>query len=256
MRTATFIFLGCLIVLALRGSPSGEPKRANQDGTCVECHRKVSGVPYLQHNLADWESSAHAKWGVSCQSCHGGDARAKDQAKAHKGMLPSTDEKSRVYYTSIPGTCGACHDRELQAFQRSAHFRELRNSGRGPNCVTCHGSMANIVLSPQDMERTCTLCHRRPTLAYATLLSLNNAGGALKRLAAAIAEARDHGVAAEPQERERRAAVEIHARSLEDWHTFKMSSVLSQSQEVTKRAANAANELAIKRQAPDGTQHP
>jgi hypothetical protein len=247
MRTAAFILLGCMIVLALRGQPAGEPKPPSAGGSCVECHRNVQGVPYLLHNLADWELSAHAKWGVGCQSCHGGDAAAKEKAQAHKGMLPSTDEKSRVYYTAIPATCGSCHDRELQAFQRSAHFRELQSTGRGPNCVTCHGAMANVVMSPQEMERTCTLCHRRPTLAYATLLSLNNASAGLKRLAAAITEARAQGVAAEPQEKERRDAAEIHARSLEDWHTFKMSAVLSQSQEVTKRAANAANELAIKR---------
>lgn len=251
MRIAALILVGFMLVFVLRGQPAGEPKAPA--GSCVECHRKVPGVPYLQHNLADWEGSAHARWDVACQSCHGGDAAAADKERAHAGMLPSTDKNSRVYYTAIPATCGACHEREFKAFQRSAHWKELHRSGRGPNCVTCHGSMANVVLSPQELERTCTLCHRRPTLAYATLLSLNNAGSALKRLSAALAQAKARGVDAARQEQEHHAAAQIHARALEDWHTFKMPAVLSQSQEVTKRAVDAANELGMKTPPPDGT---
>ena len=251
MRRLTAVLVGLALVAVVVRRPSGEPQKPAL-GSCVECHRKSQGVAYLQHNLEDWEGSRHAALGVTCQACHGGDPAAAEKGKAHRGMLPSTDVHSRVYYTAIPATCGACHEREYRAFQKSAHYRELQNSGKGPNCVTCHGSMANVVLSPSDLERTCTICHRRPTLAYATLLSLNNAGRALKRLTEELATARAKGVDAAQQEQERREAATLHGRALEDWHTFKMSNVLTESQDVTKRAIDASNELGLK--LPDGSQ--
>jgi len=216
--------------------------------SCVECHRSTAGVSYLKHDFADWEHSVHANAGVRCEACHGGNPAAPDKAQAHTGLKPSTDPASPVYFNRIPATCGECHQAEYKAFQKSAHFKELERSGRGPNCVTCHGSMANHILSPRDLETSCSLCHQKPTQAAATMLSLQQAASSVKRLEVALAQAKNRHVSVAPQEQTYRelALLEEHAR--QDWHTFKMADVLKTSHEIAQRATNAVNEVHLKEQ--------
>src|ERR1019366_2504565 len=174
----------------------------------------------LEHDFADWSQSVHAKAGISCEACHGGNPLAKDAAEAHKGLKPSTDPMSPVYFTHIPATCGTCHAAEFKAFQKSAHFKELESSGRGPNCVSCHGSMANRILAPRDLELTCNLCHRKPTQASATMMAMGNAGTSLDRLKKMLDEARARHVDIASQEKAYTEAMALYHRALADWHTF------------------------------------
>ena len=221
---------------------------ADSPSSCVTCHRTVAGVKYLEHDFADWSQSVHAKAGISCEACHGGNPLAKDAAEAHKGLKPSTDPMSPVYFTHIPATCGTCHAAEFKAFQKSAHFKELESSGRGPNCVSCHGSMANRILAPRDLELTCNLCHRKPTQASATMMAMGNAGTSLDRLKKMLDEARARHVDIASQEKAYTEAMALYHRALEDWHTFKMIEVLKTSQDITKRANTAMNEVRLKEQ--------
>ena len=216
------------------------------DSTCVKCHESATAVQYIEHNFADWKKSPHAKAGISCEACHGGDAAQADEAAAHKGMLHSTDSKSPLYFTRIPETCGACHAAEAQAFGRSRHSQELKRTGRGPNCVTCHGSMANHVLAPRELEMTCTLCHRRPTQAYATLMSLNTASQALQRLGKEIEKASAAGVDAKAQRESLARAQAAYRDAVVDWHTFEMDAVLRASQSAARKANTAISELELK----------
>lgn len=234
------VFISAALVLDAFGS--------DRNSSCIACHRTIEGVSYLEHNLIDWEHSVHAKAGVNCEACHGGNPLQKDKEAAHAGLKPSTDPDSPVYFTRIPATCGACHQAEYKAFQKSAHYRQLERSGRGPNCVSCHGSMANHVLAPRDLEMSCILCHQQPTKARATILALTHAGSSLKRLERALTEARAKRVDVATQERAYRDARELHRRALEDWHTFRLSEVLKSSQEVTRQAATALNEVRLKEQ--------
>lgn len=216
--------------------------------SCISCHKTITGVNYLEHDFADWEQSIHAKAGVTCEACHGGNPSTKDAAQAHKGLKPSTNPASPVYFTHVPATCGACHQAEFRAFQKSAHFKELERAGRGPNCVTCHGSMANHILASRDLEASCNLCHKQPTQAFATMMSLNNASISVTRLAKALDEARAKhvNIASQEQAYQEIKDLDLHAR--EDWHTFKMPQVLKTSQEITKRVNTAINELKLKEQ--------
>lgn len=245
------MLLGLLLgVLAGTGAAAGDVPPAAQagGGSCIDCHRAVEAVAYIEHNFEDWEKSVHARAGVSCDACHGGDPAKADKAGAHAGMKPSTDKSSPLYFTRVPASCGKCHEAEGAAFRKSAHHRELQRTGRGPNCVTCHGAMANFVLGPRDLERTCTLCHRRPTQAYATLLSLTSVSAALKRLESSLAEAKAAKVDAAPQQAAYDEALRDYRKALEAWHTFDMKTVLQTSRELTKRARVALNELELKRQ--------
>lgn len=214
--------------------------------SCVTCHEGAASVPYLEHNFTDWAKSRHAIAGVSCAACHGGAESETDKSAAHKGVRPSSDPKSPVYFTSVPGTCGACHAREASAFKASRHWSELKGTGRGPNCVTCHGSMANHVLAPRELELTCTLCHRRPTRAYATLMSLGHAARSLEKLKAAVERSKGQGLDPAAQERALAAAGELQAGAVVDWHTFDMPGVLKTSREVSRQTLNALHELKLK----------
>jgi hypothetical protein len=221
---------------------------ADGGNSCVTCHRTISGVNYLEHNFADWTQSVHAKAGVTCEACHGGNPSAPDVQGAHKNLKPSTDKASPVYFTHIPATCGTCHQAEYKAFQKSAHYHELERSGRGPNCVTCHGSMANHILAPRDMDESCNLCHKEPTQAFATMMALNNAAHSVARLAKALEDARGKGIQTTSQEQVYQDIKTLDGRAREDWHTFKMPQVLNTSQEITKRVNVAINELKLKEQ--------
>ena len=246
-----FLFALAAVSLAWVAATRGWAATVRADSSCVACHESAVGVPYLEHNLADWKKSPHAKAAITCEACHGGDATKTEKAAAHAGMLPSTDPKSRVYFTGIPETCGACHAAEAAAFRKSRHSAELKSSGRGPNCVTCHGSMANHVLAPRELEMTCTLCHRRPTQAYATLLSLDTAGQAIGRLSKKIDRASASGVDVRAQQESLARAKAAYRSAVVDWHTFKMEAVLKASQEAAKQANTASRDLELKEKLHD-----
>lgn len=243
-RALTLACAAALIPARLSGAAS----------TCVSCHESAGTVAYLEHDFSDWKASPHAKAGIACEACHGGDATKADKAASHRGMLPSSRSESRVYFTRVPATCGSCHGAERAAFAKSRHAAELKRTGKGPNCVTCHGSMANHVLAPRELERTCTLCHRKPTRAYATLLSLNTSARAIKRLEAELQRAAKAGLETKPQEGARARAKAGYRGALVDWHTFRMDSVLKASQEAAREANVAVRELEMKEDNAGGSE--
>jgi hypothetical protein len=149
--------LAAAVVAAFSGASGGPPQGATNH--CVSCHERLSATTAGGHSFLDWRRSPHGQGGVTCEKCHGGDPTQTDQQAAHRGVSSSREASSKVYYTNIPATCGACHTRELGFFKQSRHYAQLETSGRGPNCVTCHGSMATHVLAPDEMEQTCSACH-------------------------------------------------------------------------------------------------
>lgn len=217
------------------------PAPAASADNCIDCHRKAVLPLDREHDYKQWEKSAHAKAGISCHNCHGGDPKLTG-AEAHKGVLPSSDPASPIYFTKVPDTCGACHADELKAFKQSEHHKELMRSGKGPNCVTCHGSMANSVMTPQQMETTCSLCHRKPTGASSTLMAVNKASGAEKKYAGLAAASTD------PMVKEKTDALAAERKALlQDWHTFKLADALKKAQALTKEAIAAVKALTAKK---------
>lgn len=241
MRTASIIVLSAALLAAAAGAGAADKT------SCVECHRGVKTGVVASHNFADWKKSAHARAGVSCEACHGGDASAKDKAGAHKGVLRSSDAASRIYFTRIPETCGSCHAAEFDAFRQSAHFKELESSGKGPNCVTCHGSMANVVLGPRELEHTCALCHRQPTQAFGARLQLDVTASMVAGLAAELKRAKASGAPdLAPQEKAYRDIVDLERATSVKWHTFKMADVIASDLELKRRVTALRGELRLK----------
>jgi len=176
---------------------------------------------------------------VSCSDCHGGHPEADNPDQAHRGILSSTKSESPLYFTNIPDTCGKCHTGVLQQFKKSAHYHELKKSGKGPNCLTCHGSMATWVLKPDQMEQTCSVCHRKPVQAQAALMSLRLARSSIEKV-----EDSNPGAKNDPKfldlKKELGAAEQM-------WHSFNMSDVLESSRKLTKRAHELGVDMKLKK---------
>jgi hypothetical protein len=209
----------------------------------VSCHERLPASTAGGHSFQDWRASPHGRAGATCDQCHGGDPAAAEREAAHRGVYSSRESRSRVYYTRIPATCGSCHQQELGFFSRSRHYTQLVTTGRGPNCVTCHGSMAIRVLSPGEMEATCSACHnaeRRvpammPVSARYLLVLLQQVDFGI-RMTEALAARSPQGRVRDAADRQLREARSTMRNARQGWHSFDLNLV----EETLLRAADGA----------------
>ncbi|MGD0992961.1 MAG: multiheme c-type cytochrome [Gemmatimonadales bacterium] len=225
------VFSGVLVVAFALGVPVRPAEAQRPRNTCVACHSLQSGNTEGGHGFAAWKSSPHAAAGVTCEACHGGNPAAADPAEAHQGVKRSSDQASRVYFTRVPETCGRCHAAEAAYFRSSIHSARLQSDGHGPNCVTCHGSMATRILTPDSVLITCSACHAPGGVApvgksreAAQVLALVRAENILFDIvSAAVSSSRSAPGAAKARilldnsERHLLAAAEV-------WHSFRLDS--------------------------------
>ena len=149
---ATARKLGYLAVGAFWLLAPSAPSQAADTNHCVECHEKEALPISLGHSFPEWRGSSHAKAGVSCEKCHGGDPKKSDPGTAHEGVLPASDAKSLVSSERVAAMCGSCHETEYKAFQSTVHA-EPDDEDRA-TCLTCHGSMATSLPTP-GVSRGC-----------------------------------------------------------------------------------------------------
>lgn len=226
MKNALPIFL-CLVVLLF--SAGG----AAAENGCVVCHQKQKEASRAGHNFSDWKQSPHAARGIACEACHGGNPGTTDPVKAHQGVVPSTDKKSSVYFQNVAETCGKCHPAEYEEFRKSAHYRMLKNTGKGPNCLTCHGAMAIRVLQYNDLEKTCSLCHGKPQKAATALSMLHSVKRSLE-----LYEKNS------PREGEKIKMFRKRYQTLQEkWHSFDIEDVTEQAEKLIKDLTQAEKQL-------------
>ncbi len=233
-----------LLLAALLMPPQGAQATGEQN-PCVTCHEKLPEPVAAAHSFADWRASAHGGV-VTCDRCHGGDTTATEQQAAHRDIYPSRDHRSNVYSTRVPATCGACHQQELGYFTESRHSSQLETTGRGPSCVTCHGSMAIRVLSPEELDAACSPCH--PPVQGVAPAMLGSARRLLgvARQTDSVMRGVDARLAQTPEQRRRDAATrylrqarDAMQRAQQGWHAFDMAlmeDALSQSARFARRA--------------------
>lgn len=213
---------------------------------CVTCHERLPATTAGGHSFQDWRASPHGRAGATCDKCHGGDPNATERQAAHRGVYTSRESRSKVYYTRIPATCGSCHQQELDFFSHSRHYNQLVTTGRGPNCVTCHGSMAIRVLSPSEMETTCTACHNAergvpstaPVSARYLLVLLQQVDFGI-RVTETLTGRAPEGRSRDAATGQLRQARETMQRARQGWHSFDLNLVeetLLQAAEGARRA--------------------
>ena len=205
------------------------------DNTCVACHSGLPGSSFVGVKSHSWRGSIHQKRGVTCDKCHGGNPRAPEQKAAHQGVLGSSDSQSTVYFKNIPATCGKCHGAEFYKFGQSLHYKMLESTGKGPDCVTCHGSMVNSILTPDTIAALCEQCHNDrmgifpyiPQKAKAVLLLLRESTALLDADAKRYRPA--EGTAKARHLRDARTS--LHSART-DWHKFDLDTVTGHLQEM------------------------
>jgi len=180
--------LGVVLVLASLGFSSSAQSAEN---TCISCHEQpdfYAQYPKLHEYYQQYLVSPHQKAGVTCDVCHGGNARASTMKNAHVGVLPMSDSASTVYYQKQPKTCGQCHKDKQEQFIQSKHYAALMEHRAAPTCTTCHPAMSERPDLRSIVLNACSNCHKEgnsqdlPLIAgqaESVFSQLNIAGGLL-----------------------------------------------------------------------------
>ncbi|MGE5235584.1 MAG: TSUP family transporter [Acidobacteriota bacterium] len=116
-------------------------------------------------NAAAPLAGVHA--GLACRECHGTDA-----------TLSRFDPASPLSRPRVASTCGACHEKERDAYAISSHSQALaKGNGSAPTCVSCHGAHNILAVSntaasvaPGNLARTCGDCHEDPAILRGSAL--------------------------------------------------------------------------------------
>jgi nitrate/TMAO reductase-like tetraheme cytochrome c subunit len=150
------IFMRCLLSFFLvLAFATGATAAGSNEPVCIQCHDSEMMKPALRKIPGEWRQSWHYQNGVACNDCHGG-----DPTDAAMAMSPQRGFVGAPKYQAVPEFCGRCHIGILKNYLESGHGKALKASGRGPNCVTCHGSHG-IQKASIDIinEQRCTQCH-------------------------------------------------------------------------------------------------
>jgi len=162
--------------------PGSPVNRKNIPLTCSGCHQKEQSIlgflskadkSYLDsvHGLS-FQKGTDTKAAV-CSDCHG----AHDINKA-------TNRSSKLYWATIPNTCGQCHKKEYEQYSRGIHGQALAAGSRDtPVCTDCHGEhnndavkQASSRVSSANIPQTCGQCHSAQRINTKYSLSSNVLG--------------------------------------------------------------------------------
>ena len=179
------------ILLAL---PAFAETDAWQDeGTCVTCH-EVEPSESLAISVPEWRESIHAEHLVSCDACHGGDARLED---ADDSMSEEAGFLDNPSWTEMADYCGVCHEAAAEHFTAGRFGRAIREGVRVATCATCHMQDGHrIVASVPEQIVTAQTCPGCPSVADADhwLHILRRTRAADETLLASIAAVEAQGI--------------------------------------------------------------
>jgi hydroxylamine dehydrogenase len=183
-----------LIFIAATSLHAQTPQISKEGKACLECH--ASTTPGI---VEQWQTSAHAKKGVDCYSCHQADP--KDPATFdHNGY--------KIAVIVTPNYCARCHAAEAKQFEKSHHaaaaqfigsldnmLGEIVEGGPAANngCRQCHGSDVKYLgdgrfdpatwpnsgigrVNPDGSKGTCAACHGRHSFSSALARQPENCG--------------------------------------------------------------------------------
>ncbi len=154
-------------MLAVLAWAAGDAKSAVDQ--CLECHASRKG---RRGNAGrEFRDDIHAKSGLTCAICHGGDPNEEDGDKA---MDPKKGYRGVPKRSEIPQLCGRCHsDGALMRtynptqYWTSVHGQRLRAGDMNVAvCSDCHtphsirpGSSPLSSVYPLEIPATCARCH-------------------------------------------------------------------------------------------------
>ncbi len=107
-----------------------------------------------------WNYSPHQLAGVSCEHCHGGDSEAMDKQKAHQDCFFGDESKEMTSPRNINKVCGDCHEDVYEAFQKSNHFKSVKEEALRPHCGNCHYGQEGRIINHSQIGDFCRNCHK------------------------------------------------------------------------------------------------
>jgi cytochrome b6 len=157
-----------------------------RETSCIQCHRdpELFSREQVEAIVGRFQDGVHARAGLSCHDCHGGnpDLRLADDMDAAMDPAFATNPYLGVPdRTQIPGYCGRCHSdpnfmRRYRPEARIDQEREYWTSHHGlglkegktdvATCVDCHGvhgiygpTNPESPVYPTQVAETCNACH-------------------------------------------------------------------------------------------------
>ena len=116
--------------------------------SCLDCHAALPDP--LGVTEEKFSQDIHAQKGLTCASCHGGDATSLDPEKA---MSKKAGWKGKIERKQIPQLCGSCHS-------DAAYIRQFNPSLRTDQLAQYHTSIHGKRLAAGDTKvAVCTDCH-------------------------------------------------------------------------------------------------
>jgi hypothetical protein len=166
-------------------SPESRTERIDAETSCVICHSDPAAFePEELDMVGAVAKGVHAKAGLSCQDCHGGNpdpALADDEESAMDEGHTQNPFLGAPRRETIPDLCGRCHADatymkgfrpdlrvdQLQEYRTSRHGELLaQGDPRVATCVDCHGAHGILAPSapespvyPTQVAKTCAHCH-------------------------------------------------------------------------------------------------
>ncbi|HVB34825.1 MAG TPA: cytochrome c3 family protein [Patescibacteria group bacterium] len=172
-RLGWFPILACL-AFCLAFLPGAGAQTAPD--SCLACHSRLD--PPLEVNPEAFAKGIHAQNGLTCVSCHGGDATSSDMARA---MSPAAGFKGHIGRKQIPALCASCHSNatymrrfnpslrtdQFSQYQTSVHGQLLaKGDAKVAVCTDCHGlhdirapTDPRSSVYPLNVAKTCAACH-------------------------------------------------------------------------------------------------
>ncbi len=162
------LLCGAAVSVPVRGRNLPTPPKATApNSVCAECHEQETKTKQSAHAPVPC-SGCHLKHEEyphpedapkpQCRNCHAesvsrfersehaaqikrGNQMAPDCASCHGDVHEVKSGRTAEFHTSVPDTCGMCHDKVAAEFNASVHGKALAGGVRAaPDCTDCHGS--------------------------------------------------------------------------------------------------------------------
>jgi hypothetical protein len=144
--------------------------------SCLDCHSAQPGR--LEVTPEKFSQDIHAQKGLTCVSCHGGDASSYDPDQS---MSRKAGWKGKIDRRQIPQLCASCHSNptymkqynpslrtdQLDQYHTSMHGKRLAaGDTKVAVCTDCHSvhdlrppSDPRSTVNPVNVAKTCSRCH-------------------------------------------------------------------------------------------------
>jgi predicted CXXCH cytochrome family protein len=141
-------------------------KLSIESQSCLKCHLDEKLFPGEERGsakfVAKYKTSIHSsiqkdgKQAAGCIDCHG-----------DHNIESTTDPTKSTVRARMMETCGKCHAKEIEHFNKSAHGQAFKNGDKNaPTCFQCHGEHSiNSVLKSDEFSKInqtelCLSCHQ------------------------------------------------------------------------------------------------